>query len=242
MLDRPRLVLLGWALLSFALFGVVTLAVVQGWGPVDQFDRRGDPASEWAVDSGPLRHTLRVVEVGFETLGIAIMTAAVAVLLLLRGHRRAAIYTVGVMVATTIAANLVKALVGRARDDAQYAIPITTARRRKRMKYTPQAEKNAATRTGRPRDRRSSTPPERKIHRPMYTATASCISRVSVDVVEQIADHGHRAAEAEYFVRERARQPLTTARRTRPPRSCSSRTTPCPLRGCRPDGAQSSPS
>ena len=51
-LDRPRLVLLGWALLSFALFGVVTLAVVQGWGPVDQFDDRGDPAADWAIDSG----------------------------------------------------------------------------------------------------------------------------------------------------------------------------------------------
>ena len=118
-LDRPRLVLLGWALLSFALFGVVTLAVVQGWGPVDQFDRRGDPATDWAIDSGPLRHSLRVVEVGFETLGMAIMTAIVAFLLLLRGHRRAAIYAVGVMVATTIAANVVKALVGRARPEWQ---------------------------------------------------------------------------------------------------------------------------
>ena len=43
-LDRPRLVLFSWALLSFLLFGVVLVAVVQGWGPVKQFDQRGSPA------------------------------------------------------------------------------------------------------------------------------------------------------------------------------------------------------
>ena len=52
MLDRPRLVLLGWALLSFLLFGLVLVAVIQGWGPVRQFDNRGSPAAEYAVDSG----------------------------------------------------------------------------------------------------------------------------------------------------------------------------------------------
>ena len=41
MLDRSRQVLFGWALLSFLLFGLVTLAVVQGWGPIAQFDDRG---------------------------------------------------------------------------------------------------------------------------------------------------------------------------------------------------------
>ena len=51
MLDRSRQVLLGWAVLSFLLFGVVLLAVVQGWGPVTQFDDRGSPAADWAVDS-----------------------------------------------------------------------------------------------------------------------------------------------------------------------------------------------
>src|SRR4051794_37808619 len=50
-LDRPRLVLLSWALLSFVLFGLVALAVVQGWGPVAQFDDRGSPAADYAVDS-----------------------------------------------------------------------------------------------------------------------------------------------------------------------------------------------
>ena len=78
MLDRPRLVLLGWAMLSFLLFGVVLLAVVQGWGPVKQFDNRGSPAAEYAVDSGWLVGPLRVIEVIFGTVGMTIMTAAVA--------------------------------------------------------------------------------------------------------------------------------------------------------------------
>ncbi len=53
-LDRPRLVLLGWALLSFALFGVVTLAVVQGWGPVDAVRRarRSRPRSTRSTRAG----------------------------------------------------------------------------------------------------------------------------------------------------------------------------------------------
>ena len=60
MLDRSRLVLLGWAVLSFLLFGVVLVAVVQGWGPVAQFDNRGSPAADYAVDSGWLIEPLRV--------------------------------------------------------------------------------------------------------------------------------------------------------------------------------------
>ena len=75
MLDRPRLVLLGWALLSFLLFGRVMVAVVQGWGPIKQFDKRGSPAAEYAVDSGWLIGPLRVVEVIFATIGMTIMTA-----------------------------------------------------------------------------------------------------------------------------------------------------------------------
>jgi YegS/Rv2252/BmrU family lipid kinase len=119
LLDRSRQVLLGWALLSFLLFGLVTVAVVQGWGPVAQFDDRGDPASRWAVESTPLRDVLRVIEVVFDTLGATLMTLLVVALLLVRGHRRAAIYTAAVLVATTIAFNVVKILVGRTRPEWQ---------------------------------------------------------------------------------------------------------------------------
>ncbi len=119
MLDRPRVVLLTWAGVSFLLFLLVLVAVVQGWGPVAQFDDRGSPAADFAVDSGWLIGPLRVIEVVFDSVGKTIITVVVAALLLLRGHRRAAIYTVGVIVATTIVTQVVKALVGRARPEWQ---------------------------------------------------------------------------------------------------------------------------
>jgi YegS/Rv2252/BmrU family lipid kinase len=112
-------VLLGWAGLSLLLFVVVLVAVVQGWGPVAQFDERGSPAAEYTVDSDWLIEPLRVIEVMFNNAGIAIITVAVAVLLLVRGHRRAALFTVGVMVAITAAYTLIKLLVGRARPEWQ---------------------------------------------------------------------------------------------------------------------------
>jgi len=118
-LDRPRLVFLTWAVVSFLLFAVVLVAVVQGWGPVAQFDERGSPAAGYAVDSGWLITPLRVIEVLFDTLGMTIMTLAVAAGLLVRGHRRAAIFTVGVMVATTLTYTVIKLLVGRARPEWQ---------------------------------------------------------------------------------------------------------------------------
>src|SRR3954454_21613374 len=119
LLDRSRQVLLGWAALSFLVFGVVLLAVGQGWGPVAQFDERGSPAAQYAVDSGWLVRPLRVIEVVFGNLGMTLLTAAVAVLMFVRGHRRAALYTVGVMVVTTAAYTVIKLLVGRARPEWQ---------------------------------------------------------------------------------------------------------------------------
>ena len=102
-LARPvAQVLLGWAALSFLLFGLVTLAVVQGWGPVAQFDDRGSPAAEYAVDAGLADPAAPASSRSSSApLGMTRLTLAVAVLMLVRGHRRAALFTVGVMVATT---------------------------------------------------------------------------------------------------------------------------------------------
>ena len=118
-LDRPRLVLFSWALLSFLVFGVVLVAVVQGWGPVTQFDNRGSPAAAYAVDSHWLIRPLRVIEVLFGTLGMTIMTVAVALAMFVRGHRRASLFTVGVMVVNTATYTVIKVLVGRARPEWQ---------------------------------------------------------------------------------------------------------------------------
>ena len=97
MLDRPRSVQLSWAAVCLALFGLLTLWVVQDWGPLVRFDDRGDPAQQWAVDAGWLKHPLLVVEDVFDTLGLILMTAALALAMWLKGHRRAAVFAAGVM-------------------------------------------------------------------------------------------------------------------------------------------------
>jgi YegS/Rv2252/BmrU family lipid kinase len=117
-LDRSRLVLLGWAATSYALFALLTLAVVEGVGPLTAFDDRGSPASAWAADES-LVHLLRTIEVVFDSVGITAATVVIVVAMLWKGHRRAALYAFGVMVATTVLYTSLKAVVGRARPDWQ---------------------------------------------------------------------------------------------------------------------------
>ena len=60
-------------------------------------------------------HALRVVEHGFGTIGITILTVLVSVLLLVRGQRRAAFFTAGVMIANGLATTFFKQTLGRDR-------------------------------------------------------------------------------------------------------------------------------
>ena len=119
MLDRPRLTTLRWALLCFALFGVVAVLVTHDWGPLTSIDNRGDPAEKWAVDAGWLRWPLKGIEAAFATIGMSILTAIVAGGLLLRKHRRAAIFAVAVMVTTSLLTTFIKIAIGRGRPPWQ---------------------------------------------------------------------------------------------------------------------------
>ena len=119
MLDRPRLTTLSWALLCFALFGVVAVLVTHDWGPLTSIDNRGDPAERWAVGAGWLRWPLKGIEVAFATIGMSILTAIVAGGLLLKKHRRAAIFAVVVMVATSLLTTFIKLEIGRGRPPWQ---------------------------------------------------------------------------------------------------------------------------
>jgi YegS/Rv2252/BmrU family lipid kinase len=127
-LDRPRLVLLGWSALCFLLFAGAALAAVQGWGPLDRLDGRGDPAQAWAVDEAWLRGPLRFVEVLFGTVGMTVMTVVLAVAMFAKGHRRAALFTVGVMLVTALATTGLKVLIGRARPEWQATEDLLTSK------------------------------------------------------------------------------------------------------------------
>jgi YegS/Rv2252/BmrU family lipid kinase len=118
-LDRPRQVQLGWAMLCFALFALLSVAVVQGWGPIEALDDRGGPAETWAVDSHWLRQPLRWVELTFGAIGMTIGTVVLATFMFVKHYRRAAYFTVGVMIATSVSTTLLKTLVDRARPPWQ---------------------------------------------------------------------------------------------------------------------------
>jgi YegS/Rv2252/BmrU family lipid kinase len=118
-LDRPRLNTLGWALLCFALFGVIAALVTQGWGPLTSIDNRGDPAEQWAVAEGWLRLPLKWVETAFATWGMTLLTVLLAGGLLLKKHRRAAVFVVVVMIATSLTTTALKLSIGRGRPPWQ---------------------------------------------------------------------------------------------------------------------------
>ena len=120
MLDRPRAIVLAWAAACFAAFGLLTVAVVRDWGLLVDLDDRGQGPETWATDQHWLHDVLRVVEIAFGTWAMTAYTVVLAALLL-RKHRRAAAFTVGVMIATAVATALIKLTVGRARPPWQSA-------------------------------------------------------------------------------------------------------------------------
>ncbi len=119
MLDRPRSVQLGSAALCFVLFGLLTLAVLRDFELLLRLDLRGEEAQQWAADTGWLRQPLEVVEDVFDTIGLFVMTAALAVFMWVKSHRRAAVFTVVVMLAVLVVRVALKAAIGRERPDWQ---------------------------------------------------------------------------------------------------------------------------
>ena len=110
---------LGWAALCFGLFALLTVAVIQGWGSLTALDHRGEHVETWAVDSAWLRRPLNAVEDAFGIIGMTVFTLALAIAMFVRNHRRAAYFTVGVMVATSLATTVLKVRVDRVRPPWQ---------------------------------------------------------------------------------------------------------------------------
>ncbi len=119
MLDRPRYLPLTLAAVLAVLLGVLTWAVTGDRTPLDGLDQWGRDAENWADDQTGLVSVLRVVEHLFDTLGMTIITAVVALLLWVKKHRRAAVFTVLVMVLSTVLNRVLKLVVSRDRPDWQ---------------------------------------------------------------------------------------------------------------------------
>ncbi|WP_343997137.1 phosphatase PAP2 family protein, partial [Nocardioides furvisabuli] len=113
---------LAWALLSGGLFAVLAYLVTRDRSPLDAFDVEGRRLAEWADDHAVLVDTLRVVETAFGTIGMTILTAVLALWLVVRLQRWAAVLAVVVMSATAVATTGLKNGLGRDRPDWQDAL------------------------------------------------------------------------------------------------------------------------
>ena len=121
MLDRTRVAPLAWAALCLGLFVLVALGVSLDWAPLRALDDRGNGVQAWAVDEPWLRHPLRWVEVAFGTVGMTVLTVVLALAMFAKKHRRAAYFTAGVMIVTSLATTALKMSIGRARPPWQHA-------------------------------------------------------------------------------------------------------------------------
>jgi YegS/Rv2252/BmrU family lipid kinase len=114
-------------LLCLLLLGVLAVLVSQDRTPL-AFDNLGRRAEGWAVQHQVLIDVLRVIEALFATIGMTIITAIIALLLLMRGHRRTALFTVVVMLLTSLATTGLKTWLGRDRPSWQDHTGLLTSR------------------------------------------------------------------------------------------------------------------
>ena len=127
MIDRPRAWYAGLGVLCFLLFAAVATLVTRDWSVLADLDAQGKPVNGWASDHDVLVGFLRVVEVVFSRTGMTIATVVLALLLFLRNQRRAAYFTVGVMVATAVTGTLLKNTLGRDRPDWQDPVDLVSS-------------------------------------------------------------------------------------------------------------------
>ena len=127
MIDRSRIRLLTASGLSLALFCVLAGLVVRTRAPL-AIDDLGRAAEDWADDRAWLVGPLRVLELATATIGIAVVTTVVTLLLVVRRQHRAAGFVVGVVALTGLATTGAKALFGRARPEWQDTVDLLTTK------------------------------------------------------------------------------------------------------------------
>jgi YegS/Rv2252/BmrU family lipid kinase len=101
-------------------FAVIALMTLRDTSPLDGFDLLGRDAEDWADEHGALVAVLRGIEIVFDTIPMTVYTVVIAGLLLWKGHRRAAVYVVAVMVSSTLANRLLKMVFDRDRPEWQW--------------------------------------------------------------------------------------------------------------------------
>jgi YegS/Rv2252/BmrU family lipid kinase len=127
-LDRPRVITLWWAAAFLAVFAGLGIAVSRDRSPLDAVDGLGRHAEDWADAYPTLISFLRNVEDWFGVVPVLVATLVVAVWLAIRGHRRAATYSILVVLSTWVVTDLTKAAFRRVRPEWQDAIELAQNR------------------------------------------------------------------------------------------------------------------
>ncbi len=117
-----------WAVACAVLFAALAYAVSHHRDPLGRLDDLGSRMEDWADDHGLLVGVLRVVEAGFGTTAMVVLTAALAGFLLVRGQRRAAIYAVAVMIVTSLATTGLKLWLSRERPQWQDTVDFLSSK------------------------------------------------------------------------------------------------------------------
>ncbi|MEJ7794133.1 MAG: diacylglycerol kinase family protein [Nocardioides sp.] len=120
--SRPRL--LTWAGVMLALFAVIGVLVLQERAPLGALDDLGRSAEDWADGYGGFLEALRWLELLTATIGMTAATLVLGAVLLLRKQPRAALFTVVVMLATSLATTGFKALFARGRPEWQDSVDL----------------------------------------------------------------------------------------------------------------------
>ncbi|HEX8781425.1 MAG TPA: phosphatase PAP2 family protein, partial [Nocardioides sp.] len=128
MLDHARSRTLAWAIALALAFTALAVAVTRDRRPLDGIDDWGRQAEDWADGHPGLIWFLRLVEDGLDTTGMTVLTVLLAVALFASKHRRAALYAVLVMVATSLATTGLKLLFERTRPDWQDPVELLTTK------------------------------------------------------------------------------------------------------------------
>lgn len=113
--------------MSLCLLPVIALGLLVAYdaAPLQRLDTRiGTPLESFTYGHEVVRSAAIWVARLFEPLGDAVITVVIVIGLLLRGHRRAALWTVAVMVTASVVGDGVKLLVARDRPVWQHPIEV----------------------------------------------------------------------------------------------------------------------
>ena len=114
-----------WAAVCFLVMFTLSVMVQLEWPRLDNVDRSfGSSVRGWALQNATVLHALHLVEDAFGTVAMTIYTLLLAVALFVRNHRRAAYWTVGVMLGASLSTYFLKRFFERERP--QWDDPIHT--------------------------------------------------------------------------------------------------------------------